>query len=86
MNFWGYRRPDGTVGIRNKVLILPASVCAADTARIISEQVAETVTFHNQSGCSQVKSDLDLTMRTMVGFGGHSSIGFPDAYPKRYSL
>ena len=74
MNFWGYRRPDGTVGIRNKVLILPASVCAADTARIISEQVEETVTFHNQSGCSQVKSDLDLTMRTMVGFAANPNI------------
>lgn len=50
MNFWGYRRPDGRVGIRNKVLILPASVCAADTARLVSSQVKETVTFHNQNG------------------------------------
>ena len=25
MTFMGYRRPDGRVGIRNKVLILPAS-------------------------------------------------------------
>ena len=23
MTFWGYRRPDGRVGIRNKILILP---------------------------------------------------------------
>ena len=27
MNFYGYRRPDGRVGVRNMVLILPASVC-----------------------------------------------------------
>lgn len=27
MNFWGYKRPDGKVGIRNHVLILPASIC-----------------------------------------------------------
>ena len=26
MNFYGYRRPDGRVGVRNMVLILPASV------------------------------------------------------------
>ena len=31
MNFYGYKRPDGRVGVRNKVLILPASVCASDT-------------------------------------------------------
>ena len=39
MTFWGYRRPDGRVGIRNKILILPASVCASDTTRIIASQV-----------------------------------------------
>lgn len=39
MTFYGYQRPDGRVGVRNKVLILPASVCASDTARIIAQQV-----------------------------------------------
>ena len=74
MNFLGYRRPDGKVGVRNKVLILPASVCAADTARVVANQVAETVTFHNQNGCSQVESDLDITLRTMVGFAANPNI------------
>ena len=54
MTFWGYRRPDGRVGIRNKILILPASVCASDTTRIIASQVESAVTFNNQNGCSQV--------------------------------
>ena len=74
MNFWGYRRPDGRVGIRNKVLILPASVCAADTARLVSSQVKETVTFHNQNGCSQVPSDQQLTMDVMAGFAANPNI------------
>ena len=48
MNFYGYRRPDGRVGVRNMVLILPASVCASDTARIISSQVdGIQVSFHD---------------------------------------
>ena len=25
MEFWGYSRPDGSVGVRNHVLILPAT-------------------------------------------------------------
>lgn len=74
MNFWGYRRPDERVGIRNKVLILPASVCAADTARLVSSQVKETVTFHNQNGCSQVPSDQQLTMDVMAGFAANPNI------------
>ena len=51
MTFYGYQRPDGRVGVRNKVLILPASVCASDTARIIAQQVEGAVTFNNQLGC-----------------------------------
>ena len=35
MNFYGYKRPDGRVGVRNKVLILPASVCASVNETIV---------------------------------------------------
>ena len=54
MTFYGYRRPDGRVGVRNRMLILPASVCASDTTRIIAQQVEGAITFNNQQGCSQV--------------------------------
>ena len=50
MEFWGYRRPDGKVGVRNKILIIPASICATDTARIVASQVEGAVTFRNQNG------------------------------------
>ena len=68
MTFYGYRRPDGRVGVRNKILILPASVCASDTTRIISQQVEGSVTFNNQQGCSQVGPDQQLTMDVMAGW------------------
>ena len=74
MTFYGYKRPDGRVGIRNKVLILPASVCASDTTRIISQQVVGSVTFNNQNGCSQVASDQQLTMDVMAGYAANPNI------------
>ena len=74
MNFYGYRRPDGRVGIRNKVLILPASVCASDTTRIISQQVVGSVTFSNQLGCSQVAPDQQLTMDVMAGYAANPNV------------
>lgn len=74
MTFWGYKRPDGRVGIRNKVLILPASICASDTTRIISQQVNGTVTFNNQNGCAQVASDQQLTMDVMAGYAANPNI------------
>ena len=74
MKFYGYRRPDGRVGIRNKVLILPASVCASDTTRIISQQVVGSVTFNNQLGCSQVAPDQQLTMDVMAGYAANPNV------------
>lgn len=74
MKFYGYKRPDGRVGIRNKVLILPASVCASDTTRIISQQVVGSVTFNNQNGCSQVGADQQLTMDVMAGYAANPNV------------
>lgn len=74
MTFYGYRRPDGRVGVRNKVLILPASVCASDTTRIIAQQVVGSVTFNNQLGCSQVASDQQLTMDVMAGYAANPNV------------
>lgn len=72
--FFGYKRSDGRVGIRNKVLILPCSVCASDTTRIIANQVEGTVTFNNQQGCSQLGIDFEYTMDTMAGFAANPNI------------
>lgn len=72
--FMGYRRPDGKVGVRNHVLILPASACASDTTRIIASQVKNAVTFNNQLGCSQIPEDLEMTMDVMCGFAANPNI------------
>ena len=65
MEFWGYKRPDGRYGIRNKVLILPASVCASDTCRIASSQVEGTISIDNQAGCAQSPMDMQITLDTI---------------------
>lgn len=72
--FWGYRRSDGRVGIRNHVLVLPTSICASDTTERIARAVAGCVTFHNQNGCSQVNADQQLTMDTMAGLAANPNV------------
>jgi altronate dehydratase large subunit len=74
MNLYGYRRPDGRIGIRNHVLILPASICATDTARMVARQVEGTVTFNNHLGCSQVPSDMRYTMDVLGGFAANPNV------------
>lgn len=72
--FWGYRRSDGRVGIRNHVLILPTSICASDTTERIARAVDGCVTFHNQNGCSQVARDQQMTIDTMAGLAANPNI------------
>ena len=74
MTFYGYRRPDGRVGVRNRVLILPASVCATDTARIIAQQVEGAISFNNQQGSPQVAPDQQFTMDVMAGYAANPNI------------
>lgn len=74
MKFLGYKRADGKVGVRNKIFILPTSVCASDTTRIIASQIESAVTFNNQNGCSQVAGDQQLTMDVMAGMAANPNI------------
>lgn len=74
MNFLGYRRPDGKVGIRNHVLILPTCACSSETARVISNQVEGTTSIVNQNGCAQVKGDLEITMDILSGLAANPNV------------
>ncbi|MDR7080027.1 altronate dehydratase large subunit [Neobacillus niacini] len=72
--FWGYRRQDGRVGIRNHVLILPTITCATQAAKQITELVQGTVSFIHQHGCAQVGVDYEQTFRTYVGMGSNPNV------------
>jgi len=74
MQFYGYQRSDGTVGVRNYVLILPTSICASDTARIVASQVRGAIAFHNENGCSQVAPDQQLTMDVIAGYAANPNV------------
>jgi len=74
MNFLGYRRPDGKVGIRNHVLVLPTCSCSSETARIIANQVTGAVHIINQNGCAQVQGDLKITMDILSGLAANPNV------------
>lgn len=72
--FNGYRRPDGRVGIRNHVLILPTSICASDICEHIARAVDGCISFHNQNGCSQIDRDRDVTIAAEAGFAANPNV------------
>lgn len=75
MKITGYRRENGTFGVRNHLLILPTSVCATDTAEKIAAQIPGAVSVPNQHGCCQIGSDSEQVERTLVGFGVNANVG-----------
>lgn len=75
MKLFGYKREDGSFGIRNHILVIPASVCAADTVAKIASQVEGAISIPNQHGCCQIGDDYDVTERTLVGYGKNANVG-----------
>ncbi|MHB0868101.1 MAG: UxaA family hydrolase [Chloroflexota bacterium] len=74
MKFWGYERPNGQVGVRNLVAVIPSVFCAAGVARRIASQVEGAVALDHAVGCSQVGFDLEITARTLKNLGRHPNV------------
>ena len=72
--FMGYKRANGTVGVRNHVAVIPAVFCANKTARWISERVPGTIYLNHAVGCAQVGLDLEFTARTLCAAGRHPNV------------
>jgi altronate dehydratase large subunit len=74
--FQGYRRSDGTVGVRNHVLVLPTVVCSTGLVeRLDREQTGRYALVTHQHGCGQVGADHELTVRTLAGFATSPNVG-----------
>ena len=87
--FMGFRRPDGRVGTRNFVLIVPTSMCASHEAQqisIISEytlwsqqrfpNVDGVVAIPHNKGCGcQDGSTIDVMLRTLSNYADHPNVG-----------
>ena len=81
--FQGFRRADGSVGIRNEVWIIPTVVCAAGVGREVAAKAQRLVRgsidglrcFEHPFGCSQVGDDLAQTGRVLAGLARHPNAG-----------
>lgn len=71
----GYRRPNGDVGIRNHLLIIPTVICANQVCSRIEQMVPNTVAIPHQHGCSQIGADKDRTFEVLAGTGRNPNVG-----------
>lgn len=75
MKFMGYRRPDGLVGIRNHIAVIPSVFCANNVVEQIVRKVTGTTALRHPVGCAQVGYDLELTARTLKAMATHPNVG-----------
>lgn len=66
MKIKGFVRPDGKVGIRNKVLILSTVGCANGTVQRIAAQVDDTVAIPNVKGCGQIGKGIEIMRKSLI--------------------
>jgi len=71
--FLGYGRPDGSVGIRNHVAIIPTVCCANEVAKKIADQVEGAVALPHECGC-EATPQLEIPTRTLIGIGRNPNV------------
>ncbi len=72
----GYLRKNGSVGIRNHVLVLPTVSCVNGVVNRISREVPEAVCVPHAYGCGRGgMRDIEILYRILTGLMHHPNIG-----------
>src|ERR1700730_6814287 len=87
-SFWGYRRENGRVGIRNHVIILPLDDLSNAAAEAVAHNIKGALAIPHPYGRLQFGADLELHFRTLIGAGCNPNvaavvvIGIEDGWTK----
>ncbi|HHV53259.1 MAG TPA: UxaA family hydrolase [Synergistaceae bacterium] len=73
--FLGYEREDGTVGTRNYVAVIPTVFCVNEVVADIAEGFTLCRPLLHNSGCGQLKPDLEMVTKTLIGLGLNPNVG-----------
>lgn len=72
--FWGYRRENGRVGVRNYVAILPVDDISNAACEAVANNIKGTIALPHSYGRLQFGEDLDLHFRTIIGTGANPNV------------
>ena len=75
LEFLGFRRRDGRVGVRNHTLVLATVHCANGVVERIGRLVPEVVALPHVYGCGQLGEDLAQTRRVLEAYASHPNVG-----------
>ena len=72
--FFGYRRENGRVGVRNHVIILPVDDISNAAAEAVGQNIQGLMALPHPYGRLQFGPDLDLHFRTLIGTGSNPNV------------
>ena len=72
--FFGYRRENGRVGVRNHVVILPVDDISNAAAEMVGNNIKGTLAIPHSYGRLQFGADLELFFRTIIGTGRNPNV------------
>lgn len=70
----GYRRPNGAVGIRNHVVIIPVDDISNAACEAVASKIPGTMALSHPYGRLQYGKDLELHFRTLIGTGRNANV------------
>ncbi|HXU40949.1 MAG TPA: UxaA family hydrolase, partial [Burkholderiales bacterium] len=73
-SFWGYKRENGRVGVRNHVIILPVDDLSNAAAQAVENNIKGTMALPHPYGRLQFGADLELHFRTLIGTGSNPNV------------
>src|SRR3954454_3418828 len=74
LTFFGWRRDNGRVGVRNHVIILPLDDLSNSACEAVANNIKGTMALPHAYGRLQFGEDLDLHFRTMIGTGANPNV------------
>ncbi|MEK6664798.1 MAG: UxaA family hydrolase [candidate division NC10 bacterium] len=74
LRFWGYRRENGRVGIRNHVVILPLDDLSNAACEAVANNIKGCLALPHPYGRLQFGEDLELHFRTLIGTGCNPNV------------
>lgn len=72
--FWGWRRENGRVGVRNHVVILPLDDLSNAACEAVANNIKGTLAIPHAYGRLQFGEDLELHFRTLIGAGSNPNV------------
>jgi len=72
--FWGYRRENGRVGVRNHVIILPLDDLSNAACEAVANNIKGCLALPHHYGRLQFGEDLELHFRTLIGTGANPNV------------